>query len=95
MAKIKQQKKRILTDKKKNIANHAYKSQIRTAIKKFNFAIIQSEKLSHVFSLANHAIKLLDKSLDKKIHKSNFINRHKSQIHKKMHLFNQKQNLSK
>lgn len=82
MANIKQQKKRILTDKKRNLRNKSFKSKIKTAIIKAKKAIQSNEKNKE--ELVSFAVKLLDKSITKKIRKRNYVNRKKSSLQKEL-----------
>lgn len=82
MANIKQQQKRILTDQKHKLRNQMFKSKLRTNLKKTQQAILDQNK--NAISLTRLTIKLLDQAKSKKIKKSNFVNRHKSQLMKNL-----------
>lgn len=70
MAQIKSQKKRIITNEKARKANSAYKSSMRTAIKKVRVAV-ENKDTANVQSLLNNAISLIDKSVSKGVQKEN------------------------
>lgn len=81
MANIKQQVKRNLTNEKKRLQNAAFKSSIKTAIKKFELAVQNNnvEEAKTNFNLAN---KKLDKALAKGLFHKNKVSRIKSHISK-------------
>ncbi len=93
MSNIKQQKKRILTDQKRYLANRHFISMTRTALKQANLAILE-ESVADAQIKVNYAIQLLDKLFNKRIRKMNFISRNKSRLFKKFSL-KQKENLNK
>jgi small subunit ribosomal protein S20 len=78
MANIKSQKKRILTNEKSRLANKAFKSQVKTAIKKALLAKKEAAKDKDV--LINTAVSLVDKSVTKGIFKANKAAREKSRL---------------
>lgn len=83
MANIKSQKKRILTNEKARQRNVAVKSELKTAIRAVNAAVVSADKDAAVAALA-HASKKLDKAVSKGvIHKNQAANR-KSGIAKKV-----------
>ncbi|MEZ0180025.1 30S ribosomal protein S20 ['Camptotheca acuminata' phytoplasma] len=81
MANTKQQKKRIKTNEKRRLMNSAFKSSVRTFIKKFKTYVSASdkEKANSCFNLIN---KKLDKGLSKGIFHINFVSRNKSNFAK-------------
>lgn len=81
MANIKQQAKRNLTNEKKRLQNAAFKSSLRTAIKKFEVAVANNnlEEAKSAFSLAT---KKLDKALAKGLYHKNHVSRSKSHLSK-------------
>lgn len=81
MANIKQQAKRNLTNEKKRLQNAAFKSSIKTAIKKFEEAVANNnlEEAKANFNVAN---KKLDKALSKGLFHKNHVSRVKSHISK-------------
>lgn len=81
MANIKQQAKRNLTNEKKRLQNAAFKSSIRSAIKKFEVSV-QNNNLEEAKTNFNLANKKLDKALAKGLFHKNHVNRSKSQISK-------------
>lgn len=81
MANIKQQAKRNLTNEKKKLQNAAFKSSIKTAIKKFETAV-QNNNLEDAQTSFNLANKKLDKALAKGLFHKNHVSRTKSQISK-------------
>ncbi len=75
MANIKSQKKRILTNEKAHMRNKAYKSEVKTAIKKV-YAAIDAGDAAAAKSAALEASTLLDKAASKGIlHKNQAANR--------------------
>ncbi|GAB3285414.1 30S ribosomal protein S20 [Sinomonas notoginsengisoli] len=83
MANIKSQKKRILTNEKARQRNMAVKSELKTAIRAVNAAVVSTDKDAAVSALA-HASKKLDKAVSKGvIHKNQAANR-KAGIAKKV-----------
>ncbi|MCK9470917.1 MAG: 30S ribosomal protein S20 [Bacilli bacterium] len=81
MANIKQQAKRNLTNEKKRLQNAAFKSSIRSSIKKFEVAV-QNNNLEEAKTNFNLAYKKLDKALSKGLFHKNHVNRVKSHISK-------------
>lgn len=81
MANIKQQAKRNLTNEKKRLQNAAFKSSIRSAIKKFEVAV-QNNNLEEAKTNYNFANKKLDKALAKGLFHKNHVSRTKSRISK-------------
>ncbi|QVK06077.1 30S ribosomal protein S20 [Mycoplasma mycoides] len=78
MANIKSQEKRVLTNEKSRSANKAFKSEIKTAIKKALNA--KSNDDANKAELVNHAVSLVDKGLKKGIFKDNKAAREKSRL---------------
>ncbi|ARU91563.1 30S ribosomal protein S20 [Spiroplasma clarkii] len=78
MANIKSQKKRILTNEKSRIANKAFRSQVKTAIKKASIA--KANDASDKDTLINSAVSLIDKSVVKGVWKANKAAREKSRL---------------
>ena len=75
MANIKSQKKRVLTNEKAHQRNKAYKSELKTAIKRVHTAI-EAGDAAAAKDAALAASKLLDKAASKGIiHKSQAANR--------------------
>lgn len=81
MANIKSQKKRALTNAKKNLANNSEKSRLKTAIKKVNAAVEAGNKEAAVEAF-NNCNSLLDKALAHKLKSKNFVARQKSRLAK-------------
>ncbi|MDV3198060.1 MAG: 30S ribosomal protein S20 [Vigna little leaf phytoplasma] len=81
MANTKQQKKRAKTNEKRRKKNAAFKSSVRTAIKKFKIASSNVDRQQALF-LLNLINKKLDKGLSKGIYHSNFVSRNKSNFAK-------------
>lgn len=81
MANIKQQKKRVLTNEKRNAMNSAFKASVKTAIKNVNAAVAAGNKEEAVKAL-NVANKKLDKAQAKGIAHKNFVAHHKSALAK-------------
>ncbi|MDQ0664211.1 small subunit ribosomal protein S20 [Arthrobacter ulcerisalmonis] len=83
MANIKSQKKRILTNEKARLRNNAVKSELKTAIRAVNTAVVSADKEAATTALVS-ASRKLDKAVSKGVlHKNNAANR-KSAISKKV-----------
>ncbi|MBY7704986.1 30S ribosomal protein S20 [Vibrio harveyi] len=78
MANIKSQKKRVLTNEKSRLANRAFKSEIKTAIKKALAAKKAND--ANKEELVKTAVSLVDKGLKKGIFKDNKAAREKSRL---------------
>ncbi|WP_026389787.1 30S ribosomal protein S20 [[Acholeplasma] multilocale] len=78
MANIKSQKKRVLTNEKSRLANKAFKSEIKTAIKKASIA--KKEEAANAAELVTTAVSLIDKGVKKGILKMNKAAREKSRL---------------
>ncbi|WP_030014206.1 MULTISPECIES: 30S ribosomal protein S20 [Micrococcales] len=75
MANIKSQKKRILTNEKSRLRNNAYKSELRTAVRKVNSAVAAGNKDEAVKALSVAGQKF-DKAVSKGVlHKNNAANK--------------------
>lgn len=81
MPNIKSQKKRSLTNIKRNAAVKSQKSAIKTGIKKVLAAVEAQDKDSAVKAY-NAASKLLDSSITNGIHNKNYVARQKSRLSK-------------
>ena len=79
MANIKSQKKRALTNAKKNIQNTAERSRLKTAIKKVTVAVEAKDKDAAVKAL-NECNSLLDKAVTSHIKHKNYAARQKSRL---------------
>ena len=64
MANIKQQKKRDITNSKKNLLNASFKSSLKSALKAFEAAVAEGDK-AKAQAAYNFACKKLDKALAK------------------------------
>lgn len=83
MANIKSQKKRILTNEKARQRNAAVKSELKTAIRAVNTAVVSEDKDAATTALVTAGRKI-DKAVTKGVlHKNNAAN-HKSAISKKV-----------
>ena len=81
MANIKSQKKRILTNEKARVRNRAYRSELKTAIKRVN-AAVEAEDAELAQAEARTACRLLDKAASKGIiHKNQAANRKSGVMH--------------
>lgn len=78
MANIKSQIKRFATNAKANLANKSFKSSIKTAIKKAEFAINAND--ANTTELVSTAISLVDKAVTKGIYHANKAARVKSKL---------------
>jgi small subunit ribosomal protein S20 len=81
MANIKGQMKRNKTNEKKRLANTAFKSGLKTALKNVEDSIENNNKEAAVKFLAV-AFKKLDKSVTKGINHKNYVARQKSRLAK-------------
>ena len=83
MANIKSQKKRALTNAKKNLVNSAAKSQLKTALKKVDKAVEANDKEAAVKAF-NEANSLLDKAVTSHLKHKNYVARQKARLAKKV-----------
>ena len=83
MANIKSQKKRALTNAKKNLVNAAAKSQLKTALKKVDKAVEANDKEAAVKAF-NEANSLLDKAVTSHLKHKNYVARQKARLAKKV-----------
>ncbi len=81
MANIKSQKKRALTNAKKNLLNSAAKSQLKTAMKKVEKAVEAKDKELAVKAY-NEANSLLDKAASSHLKHKNYVARQKARLAK-------------
>jgi len=81
MPNIKSQKKRVKTNEKKRAFNSAFKSSMRTAIKKVKVAVEANDKEAALTNLA-YANKKLDKAHQKGMLHKNSVSRKKSTLQK-------------
>ena len=81
MANIKGQIKRNITNEKRRVANAAFKSGLKTAVKNVELAVENNNKEEATKQLAV-AFKKLDKALAKGFHHKNFVARNKSRLTK-------------
>ena len=81
MANIKSQKKRALTNAKKNLINASAKSQLKTALKKVNKAVEANDKEAAIKAF-NEANSLLDKAVTSHLKHKNYVARQKARLAK-------------
>ena len=81
MANIKSQKKRALTNAKKNLQNTSDKSRLKTAIKKVLQAVEANNKEAAATALGE-CNSLLDQAVAKHLKHSNYASRQKSRLAK-------------
>ncbi|MFY9422381.1 MAG: 30S ribosomal protein S20 [Bacilli bacterium] len=81
MANIKQQEKRNRSNLKKRLQTAAFKSSVKTAIKRVETAVHNND-LEEAKSALSFAFKKLDKGLAKGIYHKNFVSRKKSRLSK-------------
>lgn len=81
MPNIKSQKKRVLTNDKRNMIVKSKKSELKTAIKKVLAAVDAKDQKAGTEAL-NHANKLLDASLTSGIHNKSYVARQKARLAK-------------
>lgn len=87
MANIKSQKKRALTNLKRQNARAGQKSELKTAVKKVLAAVAEGNKEAAVEAF-NNANKSLDKALVSGIKKKNYVARQKSRLAKMINSIN-------
>ena len=83
MANIKSQKKRALTNAKKNLVNVSNKSRLKTALKSVDKAVEANDKDAAVKAF-NEANSLLDKSVTDGLKHKNYVARQKARLAKKV-----------
>ena len=83
MANIKSQKKRALTNAKKNLVNSSAKSQLKTAMKKVEKAVEAKDKELATVAF-NEANSLLDKALTSHLKHKNYVARQKARLAKEV-----------
>ncbi len=83
MANIKSQKKRALTNAKKNLVNSAAKSRLKTAIKKVEKAVEAKDKETALKAF-NEANSLLDKAVTSHLKHKNYVARQKARLAKEI-----------
>ena len=81
MANIKSQKKRALTNAKKNLQNTSQKSELKTAIKKVLKAVEAKDKEA-AEALYSKCCKSLDKAVSDNLKHKNYVDRQKSRLAK-------------
>ena len=81
MANIKSQKKRALTNAKKNLQNTSERSRLKTAIKKVNKAVDAKDKEAALKAF-NECNSLLDKAVTSHIKHKNYVARQKARLAK-------------
>lgn len=79
MPNIKSQKKRVLTNNKKNAVNSSMRSELKTAIKNVLVAVDANDKEAamNAYNVANSK---LDKAISSGIHHKNYVARQKSRL---------------
>lgn len=83
MANIKSQKKRALTNAKKNLLNNSQKSRLKTAIKKVEKAVAANDKEAAVAAF-NTCNSLLDKAVTSHLKHKNYVARQKARLSKEV-----------
>jgi small subunit ribosomal protein S20 len=81
MANIKGQMKRNLQNEKRRVANSAFRSSLKSAIKNVEVSVENNNKETATTTLVV-AFKKLDKALAKGIHNKNYVSRTKSRLSK-------------
>ena len=81
MANIKSQKKRALTNAKKNLVNSAAKSQLKTSIKKVLKAV-EAKDAEAAKAAYNECNSLLDKAVTSHLKHKNYVARQKARLAK-------------
>ena len=75
--------KRNRQNEKRRLANSAFKSSLKTAIKNVELTVASSEKEAAIEALS-FAYKKLDKAVSKGIHHKNYANRQKARLSHKV-----------
>lgn len=83
MPNIKNAKKAVLVQEKKNKINNTYKASLKTAIKNLERSIAAKDKAKAEENL-NIVMKRLDKALTHKVVTNNYVARNKSRLTKKV-----------
>lgn len=78
---IKNQAKRVVTNSKRQTRNKANKSELKSALKAVENAVLQEDKALAVEKL-QQAYSLLDLSVAKNLHHKNYVARQKSRLTK-------------
>lgn len=81
MPNIKSQKKRVLTNNKANEANRAKRTEVRSAIKKFNTAV-EAGEIANAEELLRNAISLINRAKSDGIYTQNNASRKISRLSK-------------
>ena len=79
MAQIKSHIKRIGTNEKSRVRNQAFRSKVRTQVKKFKSAVEANDAVNAKVELAK-AVSLIDKAVSKNVMHKNAASRQKSHI---------------
>jgi small subunit ribosomal protein S20 len=79
MANIKQQKKRDITNSKKNLLNASFKSSLKSAVKAFDAQVAAGDK-AKAQEAFKFACKKIDKAVAKGIHHKNWAAHQKSRL---------------
>lgn len=87
MPQIKSQKKRVKTDKKRNLIASSQKSALRTSIKHTISAIKENDK-EKATAAFNDVNSKLDKAVAKGLYHKNYANRKKSQLMRGLNAIN-------
>lgn len=87
MANMKQQIKRYKNDNEKRLANNAFRSSLKTAIKNVLVAVEEGnkDKATEAYNIASSK---LDASITKGIHHKNYASRQKSRLSKLVNTLN-------
>lgn len=81
MAVIKSREKQVRKSLTKRGENNVVRKKLKTVLKKFH-AAVDAEDKTLALELLNESKSLLDRSFTKKAHNKNYVNRHKSRLHK-------------
>lgn len=80
MPNIKSAKKRVLTSERNRLRNHAYKSAIRTALKRVHESLSAKGDAAEVQTRVNKAFSLIDRAILKGILHKNTGSRYKGRL---------------
>ncbi len=81
MAVIESREKQVRKSRVRRGENNVVRKKTNTVLKNFHLAV-EDENKDEAKVLLQQATSLLDRSLTKKAHNKNFVNRHKSRLHK-------------
>ncbi len=81
MANIKSRNKQVRKSRLRKGENNVVRKKLKTSLKQYHTAINNNDK-DQAEILLQKTVSLLDRSYTKNAHNKNFVNRHKSRLHK-------------